>query len=69
MIDSNETLAYENGRDAGYAEGFKDGVVMFAKYLKHHSGSYDLDNYNSFDAIDIDYLDDFVEKFLDKTEY
>ena len=24
MIDSNETLAYENGRDAGYSEGYAD---------------------------------------------
>ena len=26
MIDSNETVAYENGRDVGYAEGYEDGL-------------------------------------------
>ena len=26
MVDSNETTAYENGRDAGYAEGYEDGL-------------------------------------------
>ena len=26
MIDSNETIAYENGRDAGYDEGYEDGL-------------------------------------------
>ena len=26
MIDSNETLAYENGRDAGYSEGYEDAL-------------------------------------------
>ena len=66
MIDSNEALAYQNGREAGYDDGYEDGAVMFAKYLKHRSCSYDLDNYHSFDAIDIDDLDDLVEEFLRK---
>ena len=26
MIDSNETTAYQDGRDAGYAEGYEDGL-------------------------------------------
>ena len=26
MVDSNETTAYENGRDAGYTEGYEDGL-------------------------------------------
>lgn len=65
MIDSNETIMYENGRDAGYSYGFEEGVIEFVKYLKEHSCSYDLDNYHSFDAIDIEYLDDLVEEFLD----
>lgn len=64
MIDSNETLAYQYGRDAGYDDGYEDGAVMFAKYLKQHSCSYDLDNYHSFDAIDIDDLDNLIEEFL-----
>lgn len=66
MIDSNDTIMYENGRDAGYSDGFKDGVMAFTKYLKENSCFYDLDNYyNSFSAIDIDNLDDLVEEFLD----
>ncbi len=65
MIDSNETIMYENGRDAGYSEGFEDGVIAFTKYLKKHSYLYDLNNYYSFRAIDIDDLDDLVEDFLD----
>lgn len=28
LIDSNETLMYQSGRDAGYAEGFEDGVKV-----------------------------------------
>ena len=65
MIDSNETIMYENGRDAGYSDGFEEGVIAFVKYLKEHSCFYDLDNYHSFSAIDIDNLDNLVEEFLD----
>ena len=52
-----------------YESGFKNGVIKFANYLKNHSCSYDLDNYHSFDAIDIEDLDNLVEEFLDKKEY
>lgn len=69
MIDSNETLMYQAGRDAGYDDGYYDGVAAFANYLKVHACSYDLDNYHSFDAIDVEDLDELVEEFLDKKEY
>lgn len=52
-----------------YESGFNNGVIKFANYLKEHSCSYDLDNYHSFDAIDIEYLDDLVEEFLKKEDY
>lgn len=52
-----------------YESGFINGVIKFAEYLKKHSCFYDLDNYHSFAAIDIDDLDDLVEKFLNKGEY
>lgn len=49
-----------------YESGFNNGVIKFANYLKENSCSYDLDNYHSFNAIDIEYLDELVEEFLDK---
>lgn len=52
-----------------YESGFINGVIKFANYLKKHSCSYDLDNYHSFEAVDVDDLDDLVEEFLDKKEY
>lgn len=52
-----------------YESGFISGVLKFVEYLKEHSCSYDLDNYHSFSAIDIDYLDDLAKEFLDKKEY
>jgi hypothetical protein len=52
-----------------YKSGFDNGVIKFAEYLKKHSCFYDLDNYHSFKAVDIDDLDDLVEEFLSKGEY
>lgn len=49
--------------------GFINGVIKFANYLKEHSCTYDLDNYHSFDAVDMDDLDDLVKEFLSKGEY
>ena len=28
MTDTNETVMYENGRDAGYSDGYDDGVKV-----------------------------------------
>ena len=28
MVDSNEAVMYENGRDAGYSDGYNDGVKV-----------------------------------------
>lgn len=44
----------------------REKVREFVKYLKEHSCFYDLDNYHSFSAIDVDYLDELAEKFLRK---
>ena len=65
MIDSNETIMYENGRDAGYSEGFEEGIISFAKYLREHSFLCDSNDWHSFNAIDVDDLDDFVKDFLE----
>ena len=48
-----------------YKSGFETGVIRFAEYLKEHACFYDIDNYHSFSAIDIDNLDNLVEEFLD----
>lgn len=49
-----------------YSSEFINGIIKFANYLKEHSCSYDLDNYHSFNAVDIDDLDELVKEFLDK---
>lgn len=39
-------------------------VKEFVAKLKEHKCSYDLDNYHSFEAIDVDDIDDAVKEFL-----
>ena len=65
MIDSNETLAYQNGRDAGYDDGYEDGAIMFAEYLKENSFLYDPNDSFSFQAIDVDDIKDLLTDFLE----
>lgn len=36
MIDSNETVMYENGRDSGYAEGYEDGLEIKLETFNPH---------------------------------
>lgn len=45
-----------------------DAVRKFAEYLKEHSFTCDPDNWLSFDAIDVDELDDYVKRFLEEDE-
>ena len=52
-----------------YKAGFKNGVIKFANFLKENSFLCDSNDWHSFDAIDIEDLDDLVEEFLNKEEY
>jgi hypothetical protein len=55
--------------ELAYKNGYAAGVKEFANYLKEHSCSYDLDNYHSFEAIDIECLDDLIDDFVRKNQY
>lgn len=50
--------------EQAYKNGYRDAIIKFAEYLKKHSCFYDLDNYHSFEAVDVDNLDELVEEFL-----
>ena len=39
MIDSNETLMYESGRDAGYSEGYNDALKNVAILISEECGN------------------------------
>ena len=55
--------------EQAYKNGYENGIKEFINYLKDNSCFYDIDNYHSFRAIDIDDLNDLVKEFLDKKEY
>lgn len=48
---------------------YQNEIIAFANYLKENSCFYDIDNYHSFRAIDIDNLDNFVEEFLKSKQH
>lgn len=50
--------------EQAYRNGYENGIVDIVNYLKENSCFYDIDNYHSFRAIDIDDLDDLIEEFL-----
>ena len=52
-----------------YISGFINGVRKFSKYLTDNSCFYDIDNYHSFRAIDIEDLEYLVDEFLSKDDY
>ena len=61
MVDSNETIMYENGRDVGYVEGFKQGLLSNVKKLDPHPTEsitlfYDIEDMDELDVIDTVYL-------------
>lgn len=41
-----------------------EAIKAFAEKLKEHKCSYDLDNYHSFEAVDVDIIDDIVKEVL-----
>ena len=66
MIDSNETIMYENGRDAGYVDGFEQGLLINVKKLDPHPTEaitlfYDREDMDELDVSDAVYL--LQEKF------
>ena len=70
MVDSNETLAYESGRDAGYVEGYEAGIMTKVEKLEPHPTEaivfgFDFDKINLNDTYDL--FNDIKSKFPDNT--
>ena len=70
MIDSNETIMYENGRDSGYAEGYEDGLMIKVEKLEPHPTEAIVVGFN-FNDINLDDMQALFEiiqsKFPDNT--
>lgn len=52
-----------------YKSGFEKGVIKFANYLKERAFLCDANDWWSFQAIDIDDLDDLIDDFFEKEDY
>ena len=70
MVDSNETLMYESGRNAGYVEGYEAGIMTKVEKLEPHPTEaivfgFDFDKINFDDAYDL--FNDIKSKFPNNT--
>lgn len=67
-VDKEELLKALKYDREQYEKGFKCGVIAFTGYLKEHSFMCDPGNGFSFDAIDVDELDTYVQRFLEENK-
>ncbi len=65
MIDSNETPIYENGRDAGYLEGYEDGLNSKIKIINPGSTEVVVLSIN-FDKISLEDAEDIFDTVQSK---
>lgn len=60
-----KALQYDrNQYNKGFEDGFEKGVKTFAERLKKHKCSYDLPDYHSFDAVDIEDIDNLLKELI-----
>lgn len=60
MIDSNETLMYESGRDTGYLEGYEDGLNSKIKTINPSQAEVIILSIN-FDKIPLNNVEDIFD--------
>lgn len=49
-----------------YQQGKIDGIKEFARELKNHSCSYDLEEWMSFDAVNVEVIDTVMNNYINK---
>jgi hypothetical protein len=64
----NDWERNQSQREEAYEKLESDTMRKFADYLEKQSFTCDPDNGFSFDAIDVDELDDYVKEFLEEGE-
>lgn len=67
-VDKEElikALAYDREQyHKGFEDGFKHGIKTFVEMLKEHKCSYDLPDYHSFDAVEIEVIDNIFNELV-----
>lgn len=64
MIDSNETLIYENGRDAGYSEGFESALETVKEKLDECVCTGEYPNGEDYRYIPYEYYKEIMDELL-----
>ena len=59
-------IAEKSQKQKYYQQGKIDGIKEFARELKKHSCSYDLEEWMDFDAIDVEVIDTLMNDYINK---
>ena len=59
-------IAEKSQEQKYYQQGKIDGIKEFARELKNHSCSYDLEEWMDFDAVDVETIDTLMNDYINK---
>ncbi len=59
-------IAEKSQKQKYYQQGKIDGIREFARELKKHSCSYDLEEWMDFDAINVEIIDTLMNDYINK---
>ena len=59
-------IAEKSQKQKYYQQGKIDGIKEFARELKKHSCSYDLEEWMDFDAVNVEIIDTLMNDYINK---
>ena len=59
-------IAEKSQKQKYYQQGKIDGIKEFARELKKHSCSYDLEEWMDFDAVNVEVIDTLMNDYINK---
>ena len=59
-------IAEKSQKQKYYQQGKIDGIKEFARELKNHSCSYDLEEWMDFDAVNVEVIDTLMNDYINK---
>ena len=65
MIDSNETIMYENGRDARYLEGYESAMKIVKEKLDECVCTGEYPNGEDYKYIPYEYYEEVMDELTD----
>lgn len=67
MIDSNETIMYEYGRDSGYSDGYESAMRIVKENLDEWVCTGQYSNGKDYKYIPYEYYEEIMNKVIDCT--